>query len=45
MGQVHSLLHHIPLGDLIMILGGEQVDEALHYMKEHDVDVEVINKC
>ena len=40
-----EVLHHIPLGDLIMILGGEQVDEALHYMKEHDVDVEVINKC
>ena len=40
-----EVLHHIPLGDWIMILGGEQVDEALHYMKEHDVDVEVINKC
>ena len=39
-----EVLHHIPLGDLIMILGGEQVDEALHYMKEHDVDVEGIIK-
>lgn len=40
-----EILHHTPLGDLIMILGGEQVNEALNYMKEHDVDVEVITKC
>lgn len=42
-----EIIKNTPLGDLIVILSGNKADieQALNYMKKHDVKVEVIQTC
>lgn len=42
-----EIIKHAPLGDLIVILSGEtgHVEQAIQYLKQHDVKVEVLKSC
>lgn len=42
-----EIIKNTPLGDLIVILSGEEahIDQALAYLKAHEVGVEVMKSC
>ncbi len=37
-----ELIKQVPIGKMLVVLSGERIDEALTFLREHDVEVEVM---